>query len=391
MRTAEDNQRVGAGPRDVVFSIAWMKTGGAQTHLLQVFRFLDRNRYRPHLFCLRHEGNLIESARALDVPVSTFGIRGAVASPGEIVGLARMRAALAKLAPQIVHAYLLRANFAAAVAARLSGVPVVLTSKRGLHAPAGTAERLAVRISNTLSDRVVANSDHLAAFTRAVEPAFRAPLEMIANGIDVDRFDPALVDESAPEKVRAEASIPDGPVVGSVMTFRPRKGFRMLFEAFARVKARLPTASLVIVGEAPMPEEPAALAAELGITDSIFLLGRRDDMPEVLSAIDVFTLASTGEGMSNAMLEAMAMRRPPVITAIGGAPMVVDEGRSGWLVEPGDVELLAERLAVALENPGLREEAGRRCRERIVSGYSAGIMVGRMMALYDEVCGEKGL
>ena len=310
-------------PRDVVYVIASMITGGTQTHLLQVFTFLDRARYRPRLFCLRDGGDLISAARALDVDVQTFGMAASLRSPRDFVGLARMVAALRRIRPAVVHAYLLRGNFFAALAARLARVAVVVTSKRGLHEPRGVAERFAVALSNRLSDVITGNAPAVLDFTRAIEPAANRPLEMIPSGIDTDRFDPA-----ATRSLRDELGLGDAPVVGTAITWRPRKGFRMLFEAFATVRAALPAARLLVAGEAEWADDPGALADELGIRDAVALLGRRSDMPRVLATIDVFVLPSESEGMSNALLEAMAMARPSVATSVGGNSLVIVDGRS---------------------------------------------------------------
>ncbi|TFH19697.1 MAG: glycosyltransferase, partial [Myxococcales bacterium] len=295
----------GTGPRDVVYVIASMIVGGTQTHLLQVFRFLDRERYRPHLYCLRDEGNLIETARGLDVPVETFGMRGSLRHPGDFAGLLRMRSVMKALDPSIVHGYLLRGNFFAAAAARAAGVPVVVTSKRGLHAPAGAGERFAVGTSNRLSDIVTGNSPAVLEFTREIERAPSLCMEMIPSGVDTARFDPAVA-----RSLRDELGLGDAPIVGTAITFRPRKGFRMLFEAFAAVRERIPDARLLIAGADAYEPDPEALARQLGILDAITLLGRRSDMPDVLQSFDVFVLPSQSEGMSNAILEAMAMGLP---------------------------------------------------------------------------------
>jgi glycosyltransferase involved in cell wall biosynthesis len=370
----------GTGPRDVVYVIASMIVGGTQTHLLQVFRFLDRERYRPHLYCLRDEGNLIETARGLDVPVETFGMRGSLRHPGDFAGLLRMRSVMKALDPSIVHGYLLRGNFFAAAAARAAGVPVVVTSKRGLHAPAGAGERFAVGTSNRLSDIVTGNSPAVLEFTREIERAPSLCMEMIPSGVDTARFDPAVA-----RSLRDELGLGDAPIVGTAITFRPRKGFRMLFEAFAAVRERIPDARLLIAGADAYEPDPEALARQLGILDAITLLGRRSDMPDVLQSFDVFVLPSQSEGMSNAILEAMAMGLPVVATAVGGAPVVIDEGRTGFLVEYPDSAALAERLGRLLPDAELRGRVGAAARETVVEGYSAAVMVRTMEELYDRL------
>ncbi|MBI5506848.1 MAG: glycosyltransferase [Deltaproteobacteria bacterium] len=369
-------------PRRIAYVIASMITGGTQTHLLQVLRFLDRSRFAPSLFVLRDAGNLLGQARSLDLPVRTFGMSGTLRDPRDLRGLASMTTALRELRPQLVHGYLLRGNFYAAVAGRLAAVPAVVTSKRGLHRPSGAAERLAVRVSNSLSHAVTGNSQQVLRFTREVEGKIRAPLVMIPSGIDAARFDPQAVGVEAGRRLRAELGIGNAPLVGTAITFRPKKGFRLLFEAMAELLKSVPDAHLAVAGESEMAPEPAALVEQLGLAARVHLLGRRADMPAVLSALDVFVLPSQSEGMSNAVLEAMAMQLPVVATAVGGTPEVIEEGRSGFLTEARDAVSMAARVAALLRDPQLRVGVGACARERILATYCAPAMVRQMEELY---------
>jgi glycosyltransferase involved in cell wall biosynthesis len=369
----------GAMPRDVVYVIASMIVGGTQTHLLQVFRFLDRARWRPRLFALRDGGALIERARELDVPVETFSMRGTLRDPRDLLGLLRMRARLRAAAPSVVHAYLLRANFYGALAARMAAVPVVVTSKRGLHTPASLAERLAVITSNRLSDVITGNAPQVLDFTREVEREVK-PMVMIPSGIDVEHFDPSRHDD-----LRAELGLGARPTFGTAITLRPRKGYRMLFEAFATIRRRVPDAALLVAGVDRLEGEPAELAGRLGIEESLVLLGRRGDMPRVLRTMNVFVLPSESEGMSNAVLEAMAMELPVVATAVGGNPVVIEEGSSGYLVEYPDAGALAERVTHLLGDAALRRRMGLAARERVVARYSAAAMVSQIEQLYESL------
>lgn len=373
-----------APPREVVYVIASMITGGTQTHLLQVLRFLDRSRYRPRLFCLRDRGDLIPHARALEVDVRTFGMSGTLRSPRDFFGLGRMVSALRSARPALVHGYLLRGNFYGSLAGRAAGVSVIVTSKRGLHRPTGRAERFAVAVSNRLSDVITGNSPAVLDFTRDVETGVKEPMEMIPSGIDTDLFDPTQAGD-----LRADLGLGAGPVIGTAFTWRPRKGFRLLFEAFARVRTAHPAARLLIAGEGEWAADPKALADQLGIGDAVVLLGKRSDMPRVLGTMDVFVLPSESEGMSNALLEAMAMARPCVATAVGGNPHVIGEdGANGFLVEYPDSATLAERIVSLLAEPALGARVGAAARERVIAGFSARSMVRQMENLYDRLLEE---
>ncbi|HXC49244.1 MAG TPA: glycosyltransferase [Candidatus Limnocylindrales bacterium] len=379
---SDQRSRAGSGPLPVVFVIASMITGGTQTHLLQVFRNLDRSRFRPFLFVLRDDGNLLGEARAAGVETRTFGMSGSLRSPRDLLGLYRIAKALRRIGPAVVHGYLLRGNFYAAAAGRLARVPVVVTSKRGLHKPAGRAERVAVAISGRCSDAITGNSRQVLEFTRDIEGSFPAPMVMIPSGIDTDRFDPDQLAADAAASLRAELGIAGAPVVGTAITFRPRKGFRMLFEAMAEVRRSIPDAQLLIAGASEMPPEPAALADSLGLAGSIHLLGRRSDMPQVLAAMDVFVLPSESEGMSNAILEAMSMKLPVVVTSVGGAPEVITEGVDGFLVDYPDSHAMAVKVARLLGSGDLRRRTGSAARERVVAAYSAAGMVRQIENLY---------
>jgi glycosyltransferase involved in cell wall biosynthesis len=370
------------GPQPVVYVIADMITGGTQTHLLQVFRYLDRTVFRPSLFVLRDGGNLLGEAADAGVDVRTFGMSGTLRNPRDLRGLASMVRAMRKLRPAVVHGYLLRGNFYGAVAGRLAGVPAIVTSKRGLHEPAGLAETVSVNVSNRLSHAVTGNSLEVLEFTRRVEGQFPAPMTMIPSGIDTDRFDPRRVGGWPRGSLREALGIGKVPVVGTAITFRPRKGFRMLFEAMAEIRRKVPDARLVIAGADEMSAEARELAASLDLAGSVHVIGRRGDMPEVLSALDVFVLPSESEGMSNAILEAMAMRLPVVATDVGGAREQMEEGRSGFLVPYPDSAALATKVIRLLEDPALRERVGVAARERVVERYSAAGMVRQIEDLY---------
>ncbi len=368
---------------EVVYVVASMKTGGTQTHLLQVLRLLDRSRFRPHLYCLRDQGDLIEAARSLGVDVRSFSMIGSLKDPRDLSGLIKLRRALVELRPGVVHGYLLRGNFYAALSGAMASVPVVVTSKRGLHRPATLSERVAVRISNRLSTAIAGNSPAVLDFTRQIEGRVPEPMVMIPSGIDTERFSPGLH-----QGLRSELGLGQAPVVGTVFTWRPLKGFRLLFEAFARLRAQLPDARLLVAGESELVGDPAELARSLGIAEAIICLGRRGDIPAVLATFDVFVLPSQSEGMSNALLEAMAMERTVVATAVGGNPHVIEEAKSGFLVDYPDVEGLAERIGAVLADTDIRRVIGRAARQRIVTEYSAASMVRQIEDLYQRLLAQ---
>ena len=154
-----------------------------------------------------------------------------------------------------------------------------------------------------------------------------------------------------------------------------------LLQAFSRL-ADDPRTLLVIVGDGPCRASLTAAVAELGVGGRVRLLGERDDVPAVLAAFDIFVLSSIGEGMSNAILEAMATGLPVVATRVGGNPELVVSGTTGFLVEPRSPAALTAALSCYLGDPGLLARHGRAARELAQAEFSLERMVGAYEQLY---------
>jgi glycosyltransferase involved in cell wall biosynthesis len=147
----------------------------------------------------------------------------------------------------------------------------------------------------------------------------------------------------------------------------------------------------VIVGEVALDEELQRLVDETHLRDHLRLLGRRSDIPEVLSAFDVFVLSSHDEGMSNAILEAMSMELPVVATDVGGTGEVVRQGATGLLVPPKDPVPLAAAIDEILSDPERGRRMGRLGRELVQERFSARAMVRQMQSLYITLLRERGV
>lgn len=365
--------------RRVLYTVNRMDVGGSQTHLIQVLRLLDRERFEPILCCLTGKGALLDVARATGTTVLSGGL-GGLKSPRALAALARLSAFMRRERIDVVHNYLLRANVIGTLAARAARVPVVLASKRGCHERYGF-EMVGARLSNRLADCVTANAEAVRDFVHAHE---RCPLEkmvVIPSGIDTERFAPL-----PPGDYTTRLGVPaDATVVGSLTRMRVRKGVEEFLRAMAQICAARPEVHVVIAGDVELDDELRALVAAAGLGDRLHLLGRRSDVPEVLSAFDVFVLSSHGEGMSNAILEAMAMERPVVATEVGGTVEVVDEGVTGHLVPARDAEALARGICRVLDERERGRAMGARGRQVVVDRFSAKAMVRQMEALYTQL------
>ena len=191
---------------------------------------------------------------------------------------------------------------------------------------------------------------------------------MIPNGIAVERFVRAGSIEGRSEW-RRKAGISDDRILFlCAARFFEQKNHRMLLNAFAAVARQIPTALLLLAGDGGLQPELEQLTGQLNISDQVRFLGRREDMPEVLAAADVFTLASHWEGNPLSVMEAMAAGLPVVATSVGGVPELVEHGRSGFLAASGDTAGFSQALLeVARDSATLRrmgEAAAQRAREK---------------------------
>lgn len=370
----------------ILYTVNRMDVGGSQTHLVQVLRLLDRRRFEPMLCCLSGKGALLETARETGATVIGVGL-GRLKSPAAAGAMMRLARFIRRERVDIVHNYLLRANVIGTLAARAARVPLVLTSKRGCHHRRGF-ELAGARLSNWLADCVTTNAAAVRAFVHEDEGCPLEKMVVIPSGVDTDRFAPL---PPADYKARLGLSS-DRLVVGIVTRMRVRKGVEEFLRAMATVRERLPNACAVVVGEVALDAPLEGLVRDLGLEGHLHLLGPRGDMPEVLSALDLFVLSSHDEGMSNAILEAMAMRKPVVATDVGGTAEVVEPGSTGLLVPPKDPAPLAEAITQLLSAPPETLTAmGARARAVAVDRFSAHAMVRQMEDLYAHLLRARGL
>jgi glycosyltransferase involved in cell wall biosynthesis len=179
------------------------------------------------------------------------------------------------------------------------------------------------------------------------------------------------------------------PVVGLVARLDHRaKGHLELIQAMALLQGRHAFHALM-VGGGRRQEEMRDLAGSLGLGERVHFLGNRRDVPELLGAMDIFVLPSHSEGVSLAVLEAMAAGLPVIVSAVGGLPEIIHHEETGLLIPPKDAEALAGSLARLLENPDLAKRLGEKAREHIQEKYSLERLAQVVNAAYDELVKRK--
>jgi glycosyltransferase involved in cell wall biosynthesis len=334
----------------VLFVVGNFVAGGAERHLLELWKRIDRARFEVTIACFRAEGQFTDEVRALGWPVHDLRVTGPIYSLAGLRGLARLVSLTRDARPDVMHGYLYGPNLFAVLAGRLCGVRAVVVAKRNVDAFETPRQVALQRLAHRWATHVTAVSETVAGTVVALGVP-RERITVIPNGVDVERF-------RVPPAPRAELGAADGvPLIGSVGCLAPRKDQGTLLEALARLDARGVAYRCALVGDGPDRAALEAQVARLGLGERVRFLGERPDVERLLPALDLFVLSSREEGIPNALLEAMAAGRASVATAVGGTPEVMEDGVSGWLVPPHDADALAAALADALARPA---EAARR-------------------------------
>jgi glycosyltransferase involved in cell wall biosynthesis len=303
-------------------------------------------------------------------------VPGRLAAPRALRAVVRTARRLRADGFEIVHGYQWRPSLVGALVGRLAGVPVLLASKRSLTGGDVRARRAWRRIARQV-DTVLVNADALR--IEGESHGMRCRWELLRNGIDADVFRP----QGAPaDAKRALGLAADRPVVGTVGRLEPRKGQDVLVDAAAELARAGVRAQLLIVGDGPSSEALRARAQATGA--DVRFTGTLDDVRPALAAMDVFALPSREEGMSNALMEALAAAVPVVATAVGGNAEVLDGGRLGRLVPPDDAAALVRAVTALLDDPRDAAEVAERAREHVTTRWGAPAMVDRLAAFYTE-------
>jgi len=270
---------------------------------------------------------------------------------------------------------------------RLNKVPIIITSRRNINI-GGKWRELLMRLTSGLDDKVIAVCE---AVRQAEIVSSKIPAEKVVtiyNGIDPLPFTSVSIE--AARKIRNALGIRDDELVlGAIGRLEPQKGFFDLISSLAHIKAKFNSVRLLIIGEGELRDSLELQINNHNLSGTIKFTGLRNDVPEILTAIDVFVSPSLWEGLPNVVLEAMAAGKPVVATSVGGTPEVIVDGETGLVVPPRNPEALASVIIRLLKNPELRTKMGRAGKERVLKQFSILRMVTKTQQLYKELMIEK--
>lgn len=330
-------------------------------------------------------GPIAEEIKAMNIPIARLPRLGRL-DPSLLL---RMWLEIRREKPDVVHTHLFKSDFHGRIAARLAGVPVVVST---LH----NCDRWATNpllgniygITSRLADRLIAVSQEVQDYAIRYGLGSSGRIVTIPNAIPLERFErnPILGEE-----IRREFHISDSaPLIGIVARLTQQKDHATFLQAAARISEVQPDSRFLIVGEGPLRETLVDQARSLGLSEVVIFCGGRPDMQAIYSSLDVLVFSSRWEGLPVALLEGMAAELPVVATNVGGISGVLRDGEMGRIVPPGEATLLADACLELIADPAKRRQMGQIARAHIYSSYSMDAMVDTTSNLYQSLLSEMG-
>jgi len=321
---------------------------GAQTLLLETLRLLDRNLFESEVGYFT-PGETADALQVIGVPTYQFKLKHLI----DIQCMLEMVRFMQTKRFDIVHTHMAKADFYGRTAARLAGVPIVLSTVHNEDVwKSNPIFNNINRLSVKFTDELIAVSESVRNYVVAIREALPEKVIVIYNGIDPDKF------KRPPSSERNWVDdIPEDIfVIVCIARLYQQKGQIYLIRAMREVVNKFPKTELLLIGDGPLEAALKKEVERLCLGNHVIFLGRMKDVSMVLSRCNLVVLPSIWEGFGIALIEGMANRKPVVATNVGGIPEIIEDGKMGRLVPPRDSFALANAI---LEIAGNKEKAER--------------------------------
>jgi glycosyltransferase involved in cell wall biosynthesis len=360
----------------VGFLIDRLGPAGTESQLLALIRHLDRRRVEPYLFLLDGADAVSRALEPRDCPVLRLGVRS-LHKPRTLRQAWRFARFLRDEQIDILQVYFPDSTYFGVLAGRLAGVRRIIGTRFNLGYWMRPLHRWLGRFYQHLIDATIANCEACRQAVIADEGADPERVHVLENGV-----------------VLAETGyvpIGDRPrrCVGLVANLRPVKDPETFVRAARRVVDRFADARFFIAGEGEMRPTLEALIDTLHLREHVTLLGNVPDVPRFLTGIDIGVLCSLSEGSSNSLLEYMAAGRAVVATAVGGTLQMIEHGKHGLLVPPGDSQRLADAIGTLFDTPGHAAELASAARQRVRECYNLKARARKFERFYARLANDK--
>jgi len=352
-----------------------LQFGGAEHLLMDLVIGLKEHNFHP-IVCSIDKGPLAFELERKGIEVIVISKKRSK----DISLVWKLRQLVQKRNVELIHSHFPVSDIYGWIVSKICHIPQIITTHGDIFSKdEGPLLPFVLRYT----DRIITVSHDLKRKLLGFCPLNVNNVQVIHNGIREEDVENQLIDKVyAKDRLNLKA---DNFVIGSIGGLRKVKGYEFLLEAIAIVRKVFPNVKLVLVGDGPQRSLLQQKAEKLGVSDIVIFLGWRKDIPQLLSAFDLYVCSSLKEGISISILEAMAASKPVIATNVGGNPEVVEDGKTGLLVPPKDPQKIAEAVSKLLDNENKQLEMGRAGLERVKEKFSISKTVREYKEVYLEV------
>lgn len=359
--------------------------GGAERNLLQVSVGLKERGYKPIVFCLKG-GALKNTLLENGIETVDLGLRK-IYDFKAINTIFRLVKFVRKKRIDIIVTYHDGSDFLGLILAKLSGIPII-SNRRDMGYSLKKRHILIYKSINSFFDSIIAVSNAVKSFISGQQKVDPQKIRVIYNGLDSSKF---LI-ETNRLKAKEELGLnPHEPTVGCVANIRAIKGHKYFIEAAGRILEKIPDVKFLLIGmrdengKNKCYEELIKIIKKKGIGKKVIFTGERNDIPILLSLVDISVIPSLSEGFSNTILESMAAGKPIVATNVGGNPEAVIDRKTGLLVPPADPSEMARAIISLLKDRVLAKDMGDAGKKRVEIEFSLDNLIKSHEELYEFV------
>jgi len=361
---------------NVMHIVLSLECGGLEKLAIDLSENMNQNGFSARICCLENTGELENQANSKGIEVVLVKKR-----PGlDMTLLFRLARIMREKRIDLVHTHNMSPLLYGTLAAKIAGIPAVINTRHGRE-----KYQRSPFIWN-MNNAIVAISEDARHQMLRWNRFDKNKTRVIYNGIDVDKYSFKGRGNEFKKSLNLDSST---RLIASVARLSPEKDQFTLLNAFSRVLMRNCRTKMVIIGDGALRKELELYAEKLGLSKDVFFLGFRQDIPEILSGIDLFAVSSLMEGVSLTILEAMAAGLPIIATKVGGNPEVIVDGVTGILVSSKDPNAMADAIIKVLANAELAKSMGLAARRRVEEKFSLNRMANEYMDLYESCLRHK--
>ena len=350
--------------------------GGLQQVVIAICRTINRDLFDVAVLCLREKGEFSGEIEKLGIPVFLLPQKPSGVDYFAFFKVARL---LRKQHIDIVHTHNTQPMIDGVIGSLLAGVRTIIHTDHARSFPDKKKYMFAEWFLSHFVYRVVGVSEHTAQNLHHYEKIPLRKISVIYNGIDrAIRNIPMNV----PQKRKELGIVNSGPVIGLGVRLSQQKGITFLLDAMPQIVEHFPEITLVIAGSGHLEKELKEKTVSLNLHRNVLFTGLRTDMQEVLRLFDCYVLPSLWEGLPMVLLEAIAIGCPVVATDVGGNRSIIQTGKNGILVKPGDSTALANAVIAILNNPEKKKKYAENGMRLFDEKFEASVMTKAYEQLY---------